>query len=151
MASYLEGSKDAHPNWRHEGRGQEPLIKVWTTRKGEAESFGSWTYLDHKGHFFMTCNHVSLLSFNPPVQAAMDLDARRGGRIRESAINQERPSLSLNKPQLLSPTPALFTTIPLRRPRLQSVLGRCPQEQKQGRQRYHGKLNESATPESSGG
>jgi hypothetical protein len=77
------------------GEVKNPLIKVWTTRKGEAEVIpGVDLFKDNNGHFFMTSSTCSLRSSNPPVQAAMDLDANAEAEFRERAINQERPSLS---------------------------------------------------------
>ena len=95
MASYWKEVKTRIQIGGMKGEVKNPLIKVWTTRKGEAEVIpGVDLFKDHNGHFFMTSSTCSLRSSNPPVQAAMDLDANAEAEFRERAINQERPSLS---------------------------------------------------------
>jgi hypothetical protein len=77
---------------------KKPLIKVWTTRKCEAEVIpGVGLFKEHNGHSFMYSSTCSLRSSMPPVQAAMGLDANAEAKFRERAINRERPKLSFEQ------------------------------------------------------
>jgi hypothetical protein len=77
---------------------KKPLIKVYTTRKGEAEVIpGVDLFKEHNGHFFISSSTCSLRSSMPPVQAAMGLDANAKAKFRERPINPERPMFNLGQ------------------------------------------------------